>query len=39
MYGFSQETKELLFSFLANRSQKVKLIVKFWITVCHKELF
>ena len=25
MYGFSQETKELLFSFLANRRQKVKL--------------
>ena len=44
MYGFSQEAKELLFSFLANRRQKVNLmayslIVKFWITVCHKELF
>ena len=25
MYGFSQEAKELLFSFLANRRQKVKL--------------
>ena len=25
MYGFSQEGKELLFSFLANRTQKVKL--------------
>ena len=25
MYGFSQESKELLFSFLANRRQKVKL--------------
>ena len=25
MYGFSQEAKELLFSFFANRRQKVKL--------------
>ena len=25
MYGFSQDAKELLFSFLANRRQKVKL--------------
>ena len=25
MYGFSQEAKNLLFSFLANRRQKVKL--------------
>ena len=25
MYGFSREAKELLFSFLANRRQKVKL--------------
>ena len=25
MYGFSQEAKELLFSFLANRRQKLKL--------------